>query len=45
MCLGLDRSLVFANRLQGSSSILNAGHDVILSEPKQLSEEILRVMI
>ncbi|MFL0769433.1 MAG: alpha/beta fold hydrolase [Prochlorococcus sp.] len=44
MPLGLEASLQFAERLQGSSSVLDAGHDVMLSKPKLLCDQLLRVM-
>ena len=40
-CLGLDDSLVYAKRLGGSSSIIDAGHDVMLSSPKLLAEKLI----
>ena len=35
--LGLETSMKFSNRLGGSLEILEAGHDVMLSQPEQLA--------
>ena len=43
-CLGLDDSLFYAERLGGSSSVVDAGHDVMLSSPKLLAQKLIDLL-
>lgn len=40
--LGLESNLLYAKRLGGSLSLIDAGHDVMLSEPVQLAECLIQ---
>ena len=39
--LGLDSNLLYAERLGGTTRILEAGHDVMLSEPEVLAQALM----
>ena len=39
--LGLENTLLYAERLGGTTTILDAGHDVMLSEPDQLAQSLM----
>jgi pimeloyl-ACP methyl ester carboxylesterase len=39
--LGLENNLVYAERLGGTTSVLDAGHDVMLSQPKMLAHGLM----
>ena len=39
--LGLENNLVYAERLGGTTSVLDAGHDVMLSEPEMLAHGLM----
>ena len=40
-CIGLENSLLYAERLGGATTILNADHSVMLSAPKLLAHSLI----
>ena len=42
--LGLESNLFFGKRLNGSMRVLDSGHDVMISNPKLLCDELLEIL-
>ena len=43
--LGLENNLVYAQRLGGTTSVLEAGHDVMFSEPELLAHVLMERLL